>query len=230
MTMAAQVWSFQNAKGGVGKTGLAINVSAELAARGFRVLLVDADPQGSASDWSAARRTPAPFACVRVDRPTLHRDRATLAAGYDYVVIDGPARDAALQASALLASDLVAVPVVPSGLDLWATEHFLRLAEEARANPKVPAGQRLAIVASRCAPRTSLGRALREALDQFDGVPCLDGTTERPAYREASSAAQTIHEAAAERGPKRVREARAAAQVEIAALVDSLLNLPEGDV
>ncbi len=48
--------SFLNQKGGVGKTTLAINVADALSRHKHRVLLVDADPQGSALDWAAARR------------------------------------------------------------------------------------------------------------------------------------------------------------------------------
>jgi chromosome partitioning protein len=47
--------AFLNQKGGVGKTTLSLHVAGAWAARGKRVVVIDADPQSSALDWSEQR-------------------------------------------------------------------------------------------------------------------------------------------------------------------------------
>ncbi len=45
----AKIVSFSNQKGGVGKTTSCVNISAQIAKKGKRVLLIDMDPQGNAT-------------------------------------------------------------------------------------------------------------------------------------------------------------------------------------
>lgn len=110
--------SVLNQKGGVGKTTLAIHISHALVLKGSRVLLVDADPQGSARDWAAARSNPPLFPVVGLDRPTIHRDLPVLVKDFAHVVIDGPPRVSDLARSAMIAADLVMVPIQPSPYDI----------------------------------------------------------------------------------------------------------------
>ena len=81
--------AFLNQKGGVGKTTLSINMAADLANRGHKVLLIDADKQGSSSTWASLRED-APFQVVSLARENMARDTLKLAADFEFTVIDGP--------------------------------------------------------------------------------------------------------------------------------------------
>lgn len=124
-----------NQKGGVGKTTLSVHLATALA-EGRKVLLVDADPQGSALDWSAQREiegAPARFPVVGLPKETLHRELAPISRDYDWVVIDGPPRVNKIARSAIVASDIVVIPVQPSPFDIWAAEDVEEIIAECAA-------------------------------------------------------------------------------------------------
>ena len=79
------VLAFLNQKGGVGKTTLATNVATALAIQKQRVLFIDADQQGSALDWSAARKGELLFPLVGLPTDTLHREIPALGEPYDWI-------------------------------------------------------------------------------------------------------------------------------------------------
>ncbi|WP_280564148.1 ParA family partition ATPase [Chromohalobacter sp. 48-RD10] len=180
-----------NQKGGVGKTTLAVNIAAALARTGKRVLLIDADPQGSALDWAAAREGDPLFAVVGLPKPSIHKELALVGEGYDVVVIDGPPRVTDLARSAIMASDIVLIPVQPSPYDIWAADEVVKLIQEASVFKE---NLKSVFVINRKIANTAIGRDVREALEAYD-LPTLEASiVQRVAFAEAAAVGKAIYE------------------------------------
>jgi len=203
--------AFLNQKGGVGKTTLAVHVATDLAQRGGRVLLVDADPQGSALDWATARQTEPLFPVIGLPTKDLHRQIKQHVANYDAIVIDGPPRVNELARAAIIASDVVLIPVQPSPLDVWAVKEIIELINEAHAFKEV----RSRFVINRKIVGTAIGRDVSGALADYS-VPVFTATiAQRVAFAEAFAQGSTVLELA---------PASTAAR-EIEALTDELMTM-----
>jgi len=205
---SGRVIALLNQKGGAGKTTLATHLAGELAVEGFRVVLIDADPQGSASDWAERRAQSALkrlYGVYGLAREILHAEVPQIAQTADFVIIDGPPRSAAITRSALLASDLALIPVQPSAYDIWASADMVRLIEEARLyRPAL----RSAFVINRRVVGTVIGREARAALAE-QSVPALTAEVcQRIAFADSVAGGLLVRE----------RDAQGAAAREIARL------------
>lgn len=201
--------SVLNQKGGVGKTTLSVNIACALALRGQRTLLIDADPQGSAMDWQASREGPTLFPVVGMAKATLHKDVPDLASHHSHIIIDGPPRVNELARSAIMASDLVIIPVQPSPYDIWAADEIVKLIQESMIyKPALKS----AFVINRVVTNTAIGREVSEALKNYTFPVIRTSISQRVAFAESAAAGLSVLEWAP-KGP---------ASQEIEALVSEL--------
>jgi chromosome partitioning protein len=180
-----------NQKGGVGKTTLAVHIADSLARRNKRVLLIDADPQGSALDWAASRAGEPLFPVAGLPLATIHKELPGLSRGYDYVIIDGPPRVYDVARSAIMGSDVILIPVQPSPYDVWAAKEIVDLIKDATVyKPHLKS----AFVINRKITNTALGRDVVEALATYP-IPVLKtAICQRIALAESAAQGQTVFE------------------------------------
>jgi chromosome partitioning protein len=192
LNVSAVIVALTGQKGGVGKSTLAICIAAELLARRHKVLLVDADPQGTIRTWGeVATEAGQPLPTIVAMGSTMHRpDQLPMVAqGYDDVIIDCPPRHGDIQRSALMVSSMAILPCGPSSADAWALAASIDLVNEARSlRPELD----VRILITRKQGRTALGRSAREELEK-SGIALLKTEVGyRVAFAESLGAGQGV--------------------------------------
>lgn len=158
-------------KGGSGKTTVATNLAILCASTGRDVLLIDADDQESAFDFTILRNEThkggAGYTSIKLSGKAVRTEVLRLASKYDDVVIDTGGRDTSSQRAALSVADVLLVPFVPRSFDVWTLEKVSELVEEMRqANPSLQACTFL----NRADPR---GQDNLEAAEVLQETPAL---------------------------------------------------------
>ena len=173
--MTALSLALANLKPGTGKTTSAVWLAHVFTQVGNRVLLVDADPSGSALEWSdlAAldpRVTPAeafPFRLVALPSRELHRRLPEIARDDDVVIIDTPQIEdhAAIARSALRYADEIVIPCAPTPIEINRTTPVRdEIAEVESLRDQAP---RSAILLNRCITRAHSTADARQALQDL---------------------------------------------------------------
>lgn len=203
-------------KGGVGKTTLAVNLAVVRSQAGRDLLLVDADEQATASDFTTIRteQLGAPgYTAIQLSGAAVRTQVLQMSSKYQDVIIDAGGRDTAGLRAALTVADVAVVPFQPRSFDIWTLDKVADLITEARGyNPGLRAVAVLNFADSQGADNEAAAEALRNA-SAIEFLDCPIGR--RKAFPNAAAEGRGIIE---------LKRPDPKANAELAALVDALFQ------
>lgn len=183
------ILSISNLKGGVGKSTVAQNLAVCLAQQNIKVCIADTDMEQKTSvKWASLRASDAvsvPVYGINPDK--VSQEILALKSNYEIVIVDGTPALTELTTRIIILSDLVVVPILPGGGDIWALENFLERYKEARVTKESYGGKvDVAVLVNRYNERTTLDKEVLSVILDF-GIKVFDTKiSNRVSYREAT--------------------------------------------
>ena len=205
--------SVTSLKGGTGKSTISQNLAVCFAHMGYRVAIIDTDTNGSSVHWSGVREESERAITVMsiTNAAALQKNIKQITNDYELIILDGTPAISRLVSTILLLGDIVLIPILPSGLDIWATEKFLEHYDQAKT---LKGDIDAHFVLNRYDDRLTFSRESRDVLAQLD-IPVMKTTLKnRIAYIEAVVQGRGVYEYSDKKAKK-----------EIVALANEVLEL-----
>jgi len=201
-------------KGGSGKSTTSVNIAALLAGKGKDVVLVDADRQSTAANWSSDRdelESRAKVHCVQ-KYDNIRETLSDLKSRYEYVVVDAAGRDSKELRTGITAADILLIPFRPSQPDLDTLPKMVELIDQAKDfNPSLNVYGLITMAPSN--PMVNEANEAKEYLADYPDITLLKTIVrDRKVYRDAMSEGLGVVE---------MNNAKAKAEIQL--LVDEIL-------
>ncbi len=195
-------------KGGSGKSTVATNLTVIRSLEGRDVLLIDADDQETASDFTVIRnerhKGGAGYTCIKLTGASVRTETQRLKEKYQDIVIDTGGRDTTSQRAAISVSETLLVPFVPRSFDVWTIEKMAALVSEMLvANPHL----RAYTFINRADPRGSDNEDASELLKEnkvLQFLPMSLGT--RKPFANAAATGEAVTESKSSEANKAIEE------------------------
>ncbi|EKD28862.1 MAG: hypothetical protein ACD_79C00182G0007 [uncultured bacterium] len=156
-----------NTKGGVGKSTISVNLAVACATSGKKILLIDGDIQGSATDFRSLRPQELPqIQLVSITTPTIHNDIQSFS-NFDVIIIDIGGRHNKVFRSAILACDMFLIPVQPSPYDVWALKETFEVISEVKMIKEIRTNIIFNMVLSNTNYKTEIDPIINDLTNQY---------------------------------------------------------------